>query len=90
VKRTRSLFTVGLKIEFYKEINMDIEENVKGWLRSVTIWGAILGAVVNVAGGVFSLEFPTDFTTVVATSLAGIFSAGIVIYGRVKAVKKIK
>lgn len=69
---------------------MDIEENVKSWAQSVTIWGAVIGAAVNVAGSVFSLEFPSDFTTAVATSVAGIFAAGIVIFGRIKAVKKIK
>lgn len=68
---------------------MSLEDDVKGWAQSVTIWGAVLGAVVNIGGSVLNYEFPSDFTTVVATAGAGIVTAIITIYGRIKAVKKI-
>lgn len=68
---------------------MSLEDDVKGWLTSKTVWGGIIAALSAIASAVFELQIPVDFTTEVATNLAGLFGAGLAIYGRIKAVKKI-
>lgn len=69
---------------------MSLDDELKSWLSSKTIWGGIISGVSVVATALFKLEFPVDFTTEMATLLAGIFGSGLAIYGRIKAVKKIK
>jgi len=69
---------------------MSIENEVKSWLTSKTILGAVIAGVASVASVVFKVEFPVGFATEVGTSLAGVFGALLAVYGRIKAVKKIK
>lgn len=69
---------------------MGLEDDVKGWLTSKTVWGAIIAGLSAILSAVFKLDFPVDFTVEIANSLAGFFGAALAIYGRVKAVKKIK
>jgi hypothetical protein len=69
---------------------MSLNDDVKGWLTSKTVWGGIIAAVSSVLSAVFKLEIPVEATTEIATSAAGIAGGLLAIYGRVKAVKKIK
>jgi hypothetical protein len=68
---------------------MSLEDDVKSWLTSKTIWGAIIAAASPVAASVFKLEFPPEFSADLAGQLGALFGALLAIYGRVKAVKKI-
>jgi hypothetical protein len=68
---------------------MALEDDVKSWLTSKTIWGAIISAGGAIASAVFKLEIPVDVTTELAANLATIFGAALAVYGRVKAIKKI-
>lgn len=69
---------------------MSLEDDVKGWLASKTVWGGIIAAASAVAGTFFKLEFPADFTAQLATEITTLVGAAIAIFGRIRAVKKIK
>jgi hypothetical protein len=69
---------------------MSLEDDVKSWLTSKTIIGAIIAGGAAIASTVFKVEFPVGFETELATNLVGIIGAALAIYGRIKAVKKIK
>lgn len=69
---------------------MSLEDDVKSWLTSKTIWGGLIATGASVAGAVFKIEFPQDFVVEVSTQIAAVFGGLLAIYGRAKAVKKIK
>jgi len=69
---------------------MSFDDDIKSWLTSKTIWGALIAAVATVAGAYFKVEFPADFQAQFATDAATLFGSALAIYGRIKAVKKIK
>lgn len=69
---------------------MSLEDDVKSWLTSKSVWGGILAGGSAIASAVFKLEFPVDFTVEMTNAIVGFFGAALAIYGRIKAVKKIK
>lgn len=69
---------------------MSLEDDVKSWVTSKTVWGAIIAALSAIASTVFKLdEVPIDIVTELALNLATISGSILAIYGRIKAVKKI-
>lgn len=72
------------------EINMDLETEVKSWLTSKTILGAVFAGLATIAGAVFKVELPDNFAADLASDIATLAGLAIVVYGRFKAVKKIK
>lgn len=69
---------------------MSLEDDVKSWLTSKTIWGGVIATAASIAGVIFKVEFPADFATEVSSQLVAVFGGLLAVYGRVKAVKKIK
>lgn len=68
---------------------MALEDDVKGWVQSKTIWGAVIAALGPLLASYFKLSFPENFSADLAGQLSGLFGGLLAIYGRVKAVKKI-
>lgn len=68
---------------------MSLENDVKSWLTSKTVWGALIAAASPVFASFFKLEFPPEFSAELAGYLGTLFGSLLAIYGRIKAVKKI-
>ena len=61
----------------------------KPWYKSKTIWGSIV-AVLALAAGAFGYEVGPEAQGEIVTALIGVVGGGFAIYGRVKAVDKVK
>lgn len=69
---------------------MSLEDDVKSWLTSKTVWGGLIAALATIAGAFLKVEFPADFQSQLAADAATLFGSALAIYGRIRAVKKIK
>jgi len=61
----------------------------KPWYKSKTIWGSIV-AVLALAAGAFGYEVGPDAQAEIVTSLIGVVGGAFAIYGRIKAVDRVK
>lgn len=68
---------------------MSLNDDVKSWVASKTVWGAFIAAAAPVLASVFKLEFPPEFSAEMAGYLGTLFGSALAVYGRIKAVKKI-
>jgi len=61
----------------------------KPWYKSKTIWGSIV-AVLALVAGAFGYSVGPDAQAEIVTSLVGVVGGAFAIYGRIKAVDKVK
>lgn len=63
--------------------------NEKPWYKSKTIWGSIV-AVLALIAGAFGYSVGPEAQEEIVTALIGIVGGGFAIYGRIKAVDRVK
>ena len=61
----------------------------KPWYKSKTIWGSIV-AVLALAAGAFGYEVGPEAQEEIVTAVIGVVGGALAIYGRIKAVDKVK
>lgn len=61
----------------------------KPWYKSKTIWGSIV-AVLALVAGIFGYQIGPDAQAEIVTGLVGVVGGAFAIYGRIKAVDKVK
>lgn len=61
----------------------------KPWYTSKTIWGSIV-AIAALVAGAFGYSVGTEAQGEIVTAIIGIIGGALAIYGRVKAVDKVK
>ncbi len=63
--------------------------NTKPWYKSKTIIGSIV-AILALIAGAFGYEVGPEAQEELVTALIGVVAGGFAIYGRIKAVDKVK
>lgn len=63
--------------------------NEKPWYKSKTIWGSIV-AVLALIAGAFGYNVGPEAQAEIVTGLIGVVGGVFAIYGRIKAVDKVK
>lgn len=63
--------------------------NTKPWYKSKTIIGSIV-AILALVAGAFGYEFGPEAQEGIVTGAVGVIGGALAIYGRVKAVDKVK
>ena len=61
----------------------------KPWYKSKTIWGSIV-AILALIAGAFGYSVGPEAQAEIVTGIVGLIGAAFAIYGRIKAVDKVK